>query len=103
MDKLASAQAENIGNLQLIGNLQESLTSKDEVMESLNLAYTVRIDELKAREQKLLAALDLALYYVEGDATYEGLCQQIKDRFGIDCLTLKDPSGSIEKTAGSIS
>lgn len=33
---------------------------------------------------QLCAALKLALYYVEGDATYEGLVQKIKDQFGLD-------------------
>lgn len=36
------------------------------------------------RDQKLVAALGLVLYYVEGDATYEGLVERIKERFGID-------------------
>lgn len=38
--------------------LVASLENKDEVMESLNLAYTVRIDELKAEIENLLRALE---------------------------------------------
>ena len=35
------------------------------------------IAALKADNSALLKALKLALYYVEGDATYEALCEQI--------------------------
>lgn len=45
------------------------------------------------RIKELEAALALALYYVEGDATYEGLITRIKDKFGIDCLALKGSGG----------
>lgn len=31
-----------------------------------------------------IEALELALYYVNGDATYESLIQKIKDKFGIE-------------------
>ncbi len=37
---------------------------------------------------RLAGALNLALFYVEGDATYEGLVEQLKDKFGIDLSSL---------------
>lgn len=52
------AQAENRAAGAREQKLVASLENKDEVMESLNLAYAVRIDELKAEIENLLRALE---------------------------------------------
>lgn len=42
------------------------------------------VDKLEQHNEELKNALDLVLYYVQGDATWEGLKELLKTKYGID-------------------
>lgn len=43
-----------------------------------------------AAHDLLMPALKMVLYYVQGDATYEGLVQKLKDEYGIEIEKVRE-------------